>query len=80
MMQSTPIMECWHDLANAIILKAAEDYREALHCLAMNPASTAFQAQKRDLEAFFTSQWFHVLTRLDGRQLQAALIKEAASS
>lgn len=52
-------------LANAIILLAARDYRRA-NCY----------YRIREVEAFFQSQWFSVLTTLDGKVLIEKLRKE----
>jgi len=69
---------CWQDLANAIILRAVEDYRHVCKLLKQNEDNLEKQREKSKLERFFRSDWFKVLTTLDGRQLLADLRKEAA--
>lgn len=55
----------YEDLANAIILRAVEDYRE-----------TCYEPTLREIEQFFQSQWFMVLTKIDGKALLKQLRKE----
>lgn len=96
-------MECYENLANAIILKAVDDYTVAIRCLyhlidnkygaiakiaekeekkvySKHYTSTELQciyermvkAQRtrvKDLEKFFSSSWYKVLTKVDGKRL-----------
>lgn len=55
-------------LANAIILRAVDDYR---YCLAFNK-----QKEAESLERFFTGQWFHLLTKTDGNYIIQEIRKE----
>ena len=57
----------YENLANAIVLQAVKDYRqrEAPHEIS-------------EIEAFFRSDWFHVLTQIDGEWLIRKLRKEKA--
>ncbi len=48
----------YENLANAIILQAAKDYRMALKCLKANPKNRTALADKDEIERFFRSQWF----------------------
>ena len=68
-------MKPYEELANAIVLLAANDYRKALHTLSLNPHNRSAQYKCRSIEQFFRSGWFGVLTRLDPelliRKLQA---------
>lgn len=59
-------MTPYENLANAIILQAVKDYRRT-----RNPADRAV------LEKFFRSEWFSILSKLDGEVLIAQLRKEA---
>lgn len=59
-------MTPYERLANAIIIQAVKDYRRT-----RNPADRA------ELESFFRSEWFSVLSRLDGDALLEQLQKEA---
>lgn len=62
-------MDPIHKLANAIIERAALDYRNALKALHKNPHYKEAQEMKDDCESFFLSGWFGVLTNLDGKVL-----------
>lgn len=59
----------YENLANAIILQAVKDYRMALKCLKANPKNRTALADKDEIESFFRSQWFTVLTSVDGEML-----------
>ena len=59
----------YEDLANAIVLLAAKDYRQALRRKGCNPL-------RRELERFFCSRWFDCLTKLDGKELMHKLQEE----
>ena len=59
------LMDPYERLANAIILQAVKDYRL---CSRSAPAG--------EIELFFLSDWFEVLTRLDGQVLLSKLRKE----
>lgn len=70
--------ERYEALANAIIVQAAEDYKAALRQLRQNPRFGDALRVKVEVERFFRSNWFGVLTTLDGEWLIEALRKEAA--
>ena len=53
------------NLANAIVLQAARDYRGALRQLKRNQQFTTAKHTIREIERFFHSQWFHFLTEID---------------
>ena len=59
----------WDDLAEAIILRAVEDYRHTNSRLRAKPEDDRLQKRKEEIEEFFRSSWFQVLTDLNGRQL-----------
>ncbi|QKN23202.1 hypothetical protein [Caproicibacterium lactatifermentans] len=67
----------YENLANAIILHAVKDYRTALKCLKANPRNKSALADKGEIERFFRSSWFSVLTSVDGEMLIRSLQKEA---
>ncbi len=67
------------NLANAIILQAAKDYRKALRTLSLNPHNRSAQYECRSLEQFFRSGWFGVLTQLDPELLIRRLKAEVAA-
>ncbi len=64
------------NLANAIILQAVKDYRMALKCLRANPKNRTARADKDEIDRFFRSQWFTVLTSVDGEMLIRSLNME----
>lgn len=66
----------YESLANAVILQAVKDYRMALKCLQANPRNRTAIADKDDVERFFRSQWFSVLTSIDGETLIRSLNEE----
>ena len=55
-------IDCYHDLANAIVLQAVKDYR-----------MTNDSRELEDLERFFRSEWFSMLTNIDPEYLIAKL-------
>ena len=62
---NTPV---WSMLANAIVAKAAEDYRAAL--------AKPDPQKQAEIESFFTGTWIYMLTKLDGVSLMDAIKKE----
>jgi hypothetical protein len=62
-------MEPFEELANAIILQAVRDYRKALKQLKNSPHDYITQSLKQDIERFFRSRWFEVLTSIDSEML-----------
>ena len=66
----------YENLANAIILQAVKDYRVALKCLKANPRNRTAAADKGEIERFFHSRWFTVLTSVDGEMLIRSLNEE----
>ena len=62
-------VDCYQNLANAIILMAVKDYKTVLRRLMRNPRSQDAQREKKRLERFFFSQWYGVLTDLDPKRL-----------
>ena len=69
----------YENLANAIVLQAAKDYRKALRTLSFNPHNRSAQYECRSIEQFFRSGWFGVLTRLDPELLIRKLKAEVAA-
>ena len=53
--------ESYRLLVNAIIIQAVKDYRKALKYDA--------RGRKREIEKFFRSEWFTVLTNISGEML-----------
>ena len=67
----------WEGLAGAIILQAVEDYRRINQRLMKKPDDLKLQSQKAEIEEFFISSWFAVLTDVNGRRLLHRLQDEA---
>ena len=63
------------DLANAIIKQAVKDYEKALKRLARNPNNRKAKKDIEEIESFFTSEWYRILTDLDSRYL-LRMVKE----
>ena len=62
-------MSPYEKLANAIILKAVDDYRSALRKLNRCEDDINALSMAREVERFFRSQWFANLCNLDGEML-----------
>ena len=63
-------------LADEIIIRAVKDYRKALRTLKYHPENDTARRSKREVEKFFNSQWFSVLTEIDPEVLICGLRKE----
>ena len=66
----------WENLANAIILQAVKDYREARKKLKKRPKNEDAKLMIADCEAFFRSEWYRTLTDVDGEMLIRKLREE----
>ena len=69
-------MDQFEGLANAIIIQAAADYRLALKQLRQNPLFQPAIRTSYEVERFFRSDWFSILTRINGIELLARLKTE----
>ena len=67
-------------LANAIVLQAVADYRAALKKVKHNPGSKDAIHEALQLEKFFRSQWYEMLTKVDGEYLIRRLQEEIRQS
>ena len=83
---------CWEDLANAIVLQAVKDYRQAKKALRRATAAVSgeegcvapdmarkldcIQSLIQECEAFFLSRWYAQLTDVDGEWLLETLKRE----
>lgn len=56
----------YENLANAIIIQAANDYRAALKKIKKNPRNKDAIADALSIERFFHSRWYGALTAVDG--------------
>lgn len=63
-------------LANAIIEQATKDFRAAQKKLAKNPNNVTAQRTVREVEVFFLSDWFKVLTAVNGPAILKMLREE----
>jgi len=77
-------MDCYQTLANAIIIQAAKDYKTALKYNAHSPMEIEHSVSIKDLERFFCSEWFSVLSTVDGKSLmnriKSEVLKEVAAA
>ena len=69
-------MEHYRTLADAIILQAVKDYREALKRVQHRPYNHDAVAMKAECERFFRSEWFGLLTKIDPEVLILGLQSE----
>ena len=68
----------YENLANAIIVQAVKDYRAALRTLEQNPKYTPALQDKSEVERFFRSDWYGLLTSVDGESLLRMLQEKVA--
>lgn len=66
----------YEGLANAIIIKAVDDYRKVLKALKHNPNNAKAMHGKREIEQFFGSDYFSVLSDVDPEMLIKKLRSE----
>ena len=66
----------YENLANAIVITAAKDYRDALRSLKRNKNNNNAKRMKEEVERFFNSDWYSVLTDLDGAFLMRKIQEE----
>ena len=69
-------MDQFEGLANSIIIHAAVEYRLALKQLRQNPLFQPAIRMSYEVERFFRSDWFSILTRINGIELLARLKTE----
>lgn len=69
-------MSNYEMLANAIVVQAAKDYRTARRKLQNNPYSMKALQTVKEVEEFFRSDWFKVLTPVDGGTILKLLEEE----
>ena len=70
----------YEKLANAIVLQAVSDYRAVLKKVKKNPKNRDSIDGVLQIEKFFRSEWYQVLTSVDGEYLIDRLRKEVAES
>ena len=72
-------MTPWEELANAIIIQACKDYRTVLLGIKLYPQTSCVKSLE-ELERFFRSEWFTVLTKVDGKRLMKKIKGEINAS
>ncbi len=65
------------NLANAIVILAAKDYWAALKTLKRNPNNTNARSVADEVERFFRSKWYTMLSDADGEFILRKLKEEA---
>ncbi len=70
------IERIWEDLANAIVLRAVEDYREARWLVRNYPDQYEARKTILEVEEFLVASWFEMLTNIDGELLLKRLKEE----
>ena len=71
-------MNPYSRLANHIILQAVQDYRKSLRGHQIRK-TIPVEVTKQECEDFFTSDWFRILTKVDGKQIMRRLQEEYAN-
>lgn len=66
----------YENLANAVVLQAVKDWRSAVRTLKKRTRYDPARQMKEECESFFLSDWFGVLTSVDGRLLLRKLREE----
>ncbi|MCH3998564.1 MAG: hypothetical protein LKG90_08030 [Lachnospiraceae bacterium] len=69
----------YQNLANAIVAQAAQDYLSALKKLKKNPRNRMAMDEAMQLEKFFHSGWYGVLTGVDPDYLIRKLREKVAA-
>ena len=63
-------------LANAIIVQTADDYRTCIRNLKINPKHKKSLLQLQDCEGFFRSEWYQMLTSVNGELIMRKIREE----
>lgn len=71
--------EPYENLANAIVVLAAKDYRSALRRQKRHPGNKETQHTIDRLERFFRSAWYEVLTDVEGEYLIERIKKQVVA-
>ena len=72
-------MSGYEALANAIIIQAAKDFRAAYKRMKRVPNDGRAQEEVREITKFFCSQWFEMLSDVDGPSLLRKMKEEIDS-
>ena len=68
--------DAYRELANAVVLQAVKDWRDAVHKLKKRPRYEPAKEMKKECEEFFLSDWFVTLTDCDGSTILKKLQEE----
>lgn len=68
-------MSWYTHLANSIVLQGVTDYRKALRGIKIHPTISP-EVTKKECEDFFLSEWFSILTKVEGKRLMRELQEE----
>lgn len=63
------VLDVHEDLAIAIIVRAANDYRKVRDKLLKDPFNVRLLVERAEIEQFFHSQWYEFLTTVDGTMI-----------
>ncbi len=66
-------MNPYSRLANAIIIQAFKDYKTILKKWRRYPGNAKINQTKTEVEEFFHSEWFSMLTKLDGKTIMVRI-------
>ena len=77
-MQGNNAEDPYTRLANAIILQAVKDYRDANKKLSRGKTNRDAEIKKKEVLDFFRSDWFGALTELDPEMLIRKLDEEVS--
>lgn len=69
-------MDFYTELANAIVIQAVKDYRNALKTLKRYPRYEPAKAVVAEVEEFFRSDWYRMLTSVDAEMLMRKIRRE----
>ena len=78
-MQGANTDDPYTGLANAIILQAVKDYRDAIKKLSRGRVNKDAEIKKQEVLNFFCSDWFGVLTEIDPEMLIRKLDEEVGA-
>lgn len=70
------MIDPYEDLANAIVLLAVKDYRDALKKLMKYPRHESAKHTKAEVERFLRSDWYRELTAVEPEILLRKLKEE----
>ena len=72
--------DLYERLANAVVLQAVSDYRVALKKIKAHPKNREAISEALEIEKFFRSGWYSILTSVDGEYLIRRLQEEVRQS